>query len=475
MTVRPHSYNDLKNIAPFLPGVHFDKPIDMTFGPDGCLYVLEYGMGESESKGSRLVKVQYKYGNRAPVPVASADRLSGAAPLKVNFSAGKSYDKDSDDALKYKWIFPGGESVEETTAFSFKKPGTYTVTLVVTDKNNASSKASLKVFVGNTTPEVKISHSGKNDFWDKKLCYNVSVTDKEDVASGGINRKNMRTHMFYLKPGEILTTSGTVVPEKALKGKQLIANNDCRSCHSPGSTSQIGPGFLSVSKKYSADTKTERSLALKIIGGGKGVWGERAMPPHEGLSADDAEAMVSYILNLKNNGKAQTVKESDCLDLSAREEGGRLVMISAYTDKGGNGVRPLQTSDTLVLQSPKFFPVDFTEVRDVKKDSVFTNTNDGGYARLPNVNLTAVDSIQIRYSPGQGGRIEVRIDSVEGELLQELHIPLSTIANWNKWFTSWHEKSLPIRKTNGRHDLYLVFRNEEFYYNMVNVAWIKLK
>jgi cytochrome c len=245
----------------------------MTFGPDGCLYVLEYGMGESESKGSRLTKVIYQTRNRNPIAVALANRLSGAAPLRINFSAGESYDKDSGDYLKYKWFFPGGKSDKKTPAFTFNKPGTYTVTLQVTDKHGASSKASLKIQVGNTAPEVKLSHTGKDDFLNKKLCYNVAVTDKEDAASGGINRKNIRTQIYYLKPGEILTPYGTVMPEKAMKGRQLITTNDCGSCHSMGLASQIGPGFLRVSKKYTADLKTERSLALKIIQGGKGVWG----------------------------------------------------------------------------------------------------------------------------------------------------------------------------------------------------------
>jgi cytochrome c len=475
MTVRTDSNNKVKTIEPFLPGVHFDKPIDMTFGPDGCLYVLEYGMGESESKGSRLTKVIYQSRNRSPLAVALADRLSGAAPLRINFSASESYDKDSGDYLKYKWIFPGGESDKKTPAFTFNKPGTYTVALRVTDRYSASSNTSLKIQVGNTAPDVKISHTGNNNFLHKKLCYNVAVTDKEDATSGGINRKNIRTRIYYLKPGEILTSYGRVVPEKAMKGRQLITTNDCGSCHSIGSTSQIGPGFLSVSKKYTADSKTERSLASKIIQGGKGVWGERAMPPHDGLSADDAEAIASYILNLGQSKKAKEANGSDCLDLSFGEEGGKLILISSYTDRGGRGVKPLKTSDTLILQSPMFLPEDFTEVRDVKKDSVFTNTNDGGYAKLRNVDLTAVDSIRIRYSPGQGGRIEIRIDSVEGKLLQTLSIPLNTIDKWHEWFTTWNEKSLPIRKIDGRHNLYLVFRNEKFYYNMVNVAWIKFE
>ena len=41
-------------------------------------------------------------------------------------------------------------------------------------------------------------------------------------------------------------------------------------------------------------------LAGKIIKGGTGVWGQVPMLPHDGLPQEDAEAMVKYVLSLKN-------------------------------------------------------------------------------------------------------------------------------------------------------------------------------
>jgi len=40
-------------------------------------------------------------------------------------------------------------------------------------------------------------------------------------------------------------------------------------------------------------------LATKIIEGGKGVWGEIPMTPHSGMSKENAQKMVKYILTLK--------------------------------------------------------------------------------------------------------------------------------------------------------------------------------
>ena len=40
-------------------------------------------------------------------------------------------------------------------------------------------------------------------------------------------------------------------------------------------------------------------LAVKIIKGGGGVWGDIPMAPHPAISTDDAKEMVRYILSLK--------------------------------------------------------------------------------------------------------------------------------------------------------------------------------
>ncbi|MBK0381006.1 c-type cytochrome [Mucilaginibacter segetis] len=86
--------------------------------------------------------------------------------------------------------------------------------------------------------------------------------------------------------------SGT--PES--KGAQLMANNDCNTCHKPYDK-VIGPAFVEIAKKYSSSD--EETLAKKVIAGGSGNWGNIAMTPHPSLSMDDAKEMVKYILSVK--------------------------------------------------------------------------------------------------------------------------------------------------------------------------------
>lgn len=83
------------------------------------------------------------------------------------------------------------------------------------------------------------------------------------------------------------------------KGLSLIAASDCFTCHKVDET-LTGPSYREVANKYAAMPDTIVShLAGKILKGGNGVWGEIYMTPHTGLSQEDAEAMVKYILLLK--------------------------------------------------------------------------------------------------------------------------------------------------------------------------------
>ncbi len=70
--------------------------MDSTFGPDGALYVLDYGTGwGSGDASSALYRIEYNpAGNQAPVARAAANRTSGAAPLAVTFSSAGSTDPE---------------------------------------------------------------------------------------------------------------------------------------------------------------------------------------------------------------------------------------------------------------------------------------------------------------------------------------------------------------------------------------------
>jgi cytochrome c len=84
------------------------------------------------------------------------------------------------------------------------------------------------------------------------------------------------------------------------KGLALVAKSDCLTCHKVDEVI-TGPTYRDVANKYGNYPDTIIShLAGKIITGGTGVWGTLFMTAHPNLSQADAEAMVKYILLLKN-------------------------------------------------------------------------------------------------------------------------------------------------------------------------------
>jgi cytochrome c len=83
------------------------------------------------------------------------------------------------------------------------------------------------------------------------------------------------------------------------KGVQLIATNDCLTCHKVDEK-LTGPPYRDVANKYENTDANVKMLAEKVIKGGSGNWGTVPMTPHAALSEADAEQMVKYILLLRN-------------------------------------------------------------------------------------------------------------------------------------------------------------------------------
>ena len=82
-----------------------------------------------------------------PVARASADVYSGPAPLTVNFDASGSSDPDG-TIVAYDWDFMDGTfSAEANPSHEFTLPGTYLVTLSVTDDQGMQASSALTISV----------------------------------------------------------------------------------------------------------------------------------------------------------------------------------------------------------------------------------------------------------------------------------------------------------------------------------------
>jgi len=187
------SGNVLK-INKFLPNFTLNSPIHMKAGPDGALYLIEYGTGwRSENTGGQLSRIAYTAGNHAPIAQAAGSPTDGAAPLTVQFSGASSSDFEN-DPITFAWDFDLDGTIDSTNAnpsFTYTNAGNYIARLTVTDPLGSQGISDVFISVGNTRPVVAIEAPLDGSFynWGDFVRYNVTVTDAEDgsTTSGTID------------------------------------------------------------------------------------------------------------------------------------------------------------------------------------------------------------------------------------------------------------------------------------------------
>ena len=114
--IRLEPDGELASIEDVIPSIVTDNPMDMEFGPDGALYVLEYGDGYfAENPDAQLSRIDFigAGGNRSPVPAVSATPTNGPTPLTVSFTSDGTVDPDG-DRIRYSWDFDGDGDVDST-------------------------------------------------------------------------------------------------------------------------------------------------------------------------------------------------------------------------------------------------------------------------------------------------------------------------------------------------------------------------
>jgi glucose/arabinose dehydrogenase/PKD repeat protein len=157
--------------------------MDMALGPDGVLYVLDYGLAWfGGDENSALYRIENATDGHSPVAQAAANRTSGQAPLRVGFSSAGTTDQDG-DALTYSWDFGDGRtSTAANPTHTYRKNGTYTATLTAKDASGRTGSASVQIVVGNTAPKVtlELPRDGELFSFGDAVPFKVRVTDPED-------------------------------------------------------------------------------------------------------------------------------------------------------------------------------------------------------------------------------------------------------------------------------------------------------
>lgn len=208
---------ELASIENVVDSIVTENPMDMEFGSNGALYVLEYGNGYfAENPEAQLSRIDYigAGGNHTPVPVASGTPTTGLSPLTVEFSSEGTADADG-DRLRYAWDFESDGVVDSTEAnptFTYTEDGDYTASLQVTDfggkHRGRSASAEVDVTVGNIAPVVELVSpvAGQPFEFGDTVTFEVQVTDDQPVDCSQVSVSYILGHATHGHPQT--TTSG---------------------------------------------------------------------------------------------------------------------------------------------------------------------------------------------------------------------------------------------------------------------------
>lgn len=486
MAVTMDEKGNYQSMERFLPELNLKGVIDMDFGPDGNLYILEYGNGVFKGNpDAQIVRIEYNDGNRTPIVQASANKKAGAVPLIVQLSAEGTKDYDS-DMLSYEWKVTGdGKPMTQlfnksNPLVTFTDPGVYKATLTVSDPMGATSSKVVEIIAGNEPPVIYFDFNGVNKsffFPGRNVNYSVKVNDMEDgsLEDKGIDPSKVAVSIDYVPEGYDLSEieeSQKGVDVSAQFGIQLINKNNCKSCHSIN-TALIGPAFNDIAKKYEGDEAARDYIAKKIISGGSGVWGGAAMPPHPSIPENNAHAIAKYILGL---GQKSTVKQLEIKGNystkipTGESDKGSFVFRAAYMDRGSK-TAPAQTSVNLVILRNPIIPVMYADRfhemeinRHIFYDrSEITPNVAGAFLGLNKIDFTGIKTIAFGTSfvpetkVSSGWTIEVRIDSATGKLIGRM--PVTLPAKDGSGNNAPRVKA-DIDVINGVHDVYFIFTTE---------------
>jgi cytochrome c len=436
---------EVRGIEDVVPNLRVAEPMDMRFGPDGDLYVLDYGsIWNAKSPDSKLVRIKYQAGNRAPLAMAATNARGGTPPFTATLTSAGSRDFDG-DALTYRWSVAADNGAPRvftgaSVNVPFDRPGRYIATLTVTDSAGASSSATTRVVVGNEAPDLRVTLSGNvpgnQAFFapDRPLTYRVEVRDREDGTLGsGIDPNRVALSIEYVPEGfDVSVLKQEDRPTDAATrfgvAQALMDASDCRACHQPD-VRMRGPSMKELAGRYRPDAATLDQLAAKVRNGGTGVWGTEVMPAHPAFTTHEARTVVNYMLNVNETAVRVLPLDGTFTPVIPADDPGRgsFLVRAVYTDRGAGSLPALTSEATAVLRAGGLSPL---RADSSSRINIVTGRGAGGVQPNPGaviafrqLDLTGVERIGVA-AQAQGGRnaevggqIEIRRGSPTGALL----------------------------------------------------------
>jgi cytochrome c551/c552 len=305
----------------------------------------------------------------------------------------------------------------------------------------------------NQTPTVWWDFAGQNrSFYQpgEQLRYKVGVSDPEDgsLAEGRISSESIVLSIDYLESVSnptkaILTYKPTKKTQPYGRGKSLIDGSDCQSCHA--SDRQVnGPAYLAIASRYEKSDNALPALMKKVIQGGSGSWGDRAMSAHPQLPEKDVSDMIRWILSLSDpSNRPPALQGTYSLQVPAGKktanpaQEGYFIFHAAYTDRGAGDLPPVTGSQTLLLR-PRQQQAEYADTlsKDIRLQrrplnnatATLVQVKSGAFFSFKHIDLQGIKSVSFALDVAQsqyvgGGRIELRLGSPDGEVAGAAIIP----------------------------------------------------
>ena len=461
---------DFSKMEPFAPNIKVNNLIDMEVGPNGKIYLLEYGSGWfSQNANSALGYIQFNGGNRPPlIDNITVSETAGKTPLTVNATVEAS-DREN-DAIKYIWDFGNGDTKETTepnVSYSYTDAGAYKLKVTVADDKGAEViSESTGIIAGNSRPEVAIAiDGGAPAFYlpGQKISYDVSVTDPDGTA---IDPNNIFVSVDYLEGmDKVAMSMGHQQVSAAVTGKALTQAMDCKTCHKEAEAS-IGPNYKDVAAKYKERRDALKYIQGKIKTGGNGVWGEVTMPAHPNITTDESRQIALYILSLNGDEKKEkSLPAKGTITAESSAPGNMLVITASYTDAGAEGTIPLTGSKTIAIpgSTVKFndqMKLDGMQAMQFGGMDLLLINKAAGWFMLENMSLKGVKSVSLtagwQEAPNMYFDFEIHENTPDGPLLGKGQMPSQQQGSQGTMIT------IPITgKVSGDGPYYITFKGEE--------------
>ncbi|MFY1691257.1 ThuA domain-containing protein [Plantactinospora sp. WMMB782] len=214
-------------IQPGTGANQLDSWMDAKFGPDGALYLLDYGRGFfSLHANQKLLRVTYQGGQATPNPsLATARSVTPSQPRTIGFSAA------SVGGVAWEWDFGDGSKVSRQAhpTHTYKRYGTFTATLKVTYADGEVVTGKVEVNAGcaaaDARPTVWMLDTDTG-VPNRQTGGGCTINDLVDDETSWPNRASFLTHL-----DEVLAE---------LTAAHVIDNRELRALRQAGRQSPIG-------------------------------------------------------------------------------------------------------------------------------------------------------------------------------------------------------------------------------------------